>query len=124
MPEQKVKLTAFAPALGWGILIIYFSLMSSDELPGFLISAQDVLLHFLIYMGFGFLMVFGANVFTLKKVATPFLFFTIAFSFIMGLAIEFIQGSFIEGRQFEWSDVLFNTLGSLLVFPLNWFLKR
>lgn len=124
MPKQTAKLVAFTPAIGWGILIIYFSLLPSNDLPRFLVTTKDVLLHFSIYMGFGFLMVFGANIFTLKKVATSFLIVTLLISFFLGLGIEFIQGNFIPGRHFEWSDVLFNTLGSLLVFPLNWFLKR
>jgi VanZ family protein len=124
MPKNKIQSFAFAPAIGWGILIIYFSLLPSNELPGFLISTQDVLLHFSVYTGLGVLMVFGANRYTSKKVARPFLLFSVVISFIIGLAIEFIQGSFVDGRHFEWADILFNTLGSLVVFPLNWILKR
>jgi VanZ family protein len=124
MPEKPVRIVAFAPALGWGILILYFSLLPGDELPGFLIHARDVVLHFLIYMIFGFFLIFGANGYTKKKVATQFLFLSVVISFVLGLVIEVIQGYFIAGRNFEWADILFNTLGSFLVFPLNAFLKR
>lgn len=113
----------YTPAIGWGILICYFSLMPGKELPGFLLNATDVLLHFLIYLVLTLLFVFGKNHFTIKAINNRFLLFTIAVIFFMGVSIEVLQEHYVQGRHFEWGDILFNTLGSLSVLVINRFFR-
>ena len=43
----------------------------------------------------------------------------VIFCFLLGLIIEVIQEKFVAGRHFEWGDVLFNSLGTLLILGLN-----
>ena len=124
MPKQKPTILYYTPAIGWGILIAYFSLVPSQELPGFLISAKDVLLHFSVYLGLSLLIMLGANRFTKQPVSRGVLFFILIWVFLMGTTIEFLQENFAEGRHFEWGDILFNMLGAAAVFFINPFLKR
>lgn len=121
--KQNHNLLYYTPAIGWGILICYFSLMPGKELPGFLLNATDVVLHFLIYLLLTLLFLLGKNRFSLKATTNRFLLFAIAGIFVMGIFIEVLQENYVEGRHFEWGDILFNTLGSLAVLVINRFLK-
>ena len=109
----------YTPAIGWGILICYFSLIPSFELPGLLLNTKDVILHFSIYLILALLFVLANNRFTIKPVENNFIYSVLLGILVMGSTIEVIQGNYVEGRQFEWSDILFNTLGSLFAFIIN-----
>ncbi len=124
MPKQKPTILYYTPAIGWGILIAYFSLIPSQELPGFLISAKDILLHFSVYLGLSILIMLGSNRFTKNPVSKGILIFIVIWVFFMGTTIEFLQETFAEGRHFEWGDILFNMLGAAAVFLINPLLKR
>ena len=121
--KPEYKILYYTPAIGWGILICYFSLMPGNELPGFLLNATDVLLHFIIYLLLATLFVAGKNRFSLKAVSGRFMFWIIAGIFVMGVGIEIVQEKYIDGRHFEWGDILFNTLGSSAILLINRFLK-
>jgi len=124
MVKSRKNIFYYTPAIGWGILICYFSLMASNEVPGFLLDAKDVLLHFLIYFFFALLLFFGANKFSSRFLLGYKMAVIVLVSIALGLAIELIQEFFIEGRHFEWADLFFNTLGTLVILPLNRILKR
>jgi VanZ family protein len=89
-----------------------------------LLDAKDVLLHFLIYFFFTLLLFFGANKFSSRFLLGYKMAVIVLVSVALGLAIELIQEIFIEGRHFEWADLFFNTLGTLIILPLNRILKR
>lgn len=117
--KKHTSIYYYTPAICWGILICYFSLMPGPDLPSLLVSIKDFILHFGIYLGLGLLLWLGANQFTTQPVpytTVALLFFT---AFFMGLAIEFIQENYIEGRLFEWSDVMFNSMGIAFMWIAN-----
>ena len=125
MPElKKLNILHFTPAIVWGISILYFSLMPGNELPKFLLSAQDVLLHFGIYFGQSVLLMLGFNHFSIRSVSASQVMFILILTLFLGVIIEFVQEKFIEGRHFEWSDILFNSLGAIVAVFLNRFLRK
>lgn len=120
---KKHTILYYTPAIGWGILICYFSLMPGNELPGLLRQATDILLHFGIYLVLTLLFVFGKSRYKMKSVPNKWLLWLCLGISLMGISIEFIQEQYIQGRHFEWSDILFNTLGSVAAAALNRFLN-
>lgn len=67
------------------------------------VSLNDKLLHFVAYFGLGVLGGTGwADRRHMLIIAMP----------LFGLALEVIQGGFIEGRSFDWYDGLANALGA------------
>lgn len=125
MVKKEINNTYYyTPAIGWGILICYFSIMPGNEVPAMLKSVADFLLHFLIYATLGVLCVYGANRFSKFKISNATLWRIVIICSAMGLAIEIIQESFIDGRHFQLSDLFFNTLGVFLSVPLNHFLLK
>ena len=125
MPNQKAKdILFFTPAIVWGISILFFSLMPGKELPNFLLSAEDALLHFGIYLGQSVLLLFAFNHYTLQSIKNGKVFFILAITFLLGAFIEFVQENFVAGRHFEWSDIFFNTLGAAVIILINYFLKK
>lgn len=123
MGKRRKNIFYYTPAIGWGILICYFSLMPSNEVPGFLLDAKDILLHFLIYFFFTLLLFFGANKFSSKFLLGYSMTIIVLTSIVLGVSIELIQENFIAGRHFEWGDILFNILGTLVILPINRILK-
>lgn len=109
----------YTPAIGWGILICYFSLMPSAELPNVLVSVRDFILHFSIYAVLACLAYFGQNKFSFQKLPSKNLGIVIAACVLLGLCLEVLQELFAKGRHFEVSDILFNSLGTMLVFLLH-----
>lgn len=120
MPKKETSLIVFlTPAIGWGILICYFSLMPSQEVPSMLKSMQDFVLHFSIYGVLSLLSFFGLTKFSFTSISSYNALLVCLTGIVLGFIIELIQENFIPGRQFEWSDVIFNSLGAMLVFLLN-----
>jgi len=119
MPNNTKRIVFLAPALGWGILICYFSLIPGEEVPGVLKSIRDIVLHFTIYAGLSILCFFGLNRFSRSSLPLRKVYAIVIFCFLLGLIIEVIQEKFVAGRHFEWGDVLFNSLGTLLILGLN-----
>ena len=97
--------------------------MPGNELPGILLKTKDVILHFGIYLGLTLLFLLGKNRFTLRPVSNMFLWLVAIAVLFMGVCIEYLQEHFIEGRHFEWADIIFNTLGALAVLVINRLLK-
>lgn len=53
--------------------------------------------------------------------------YSLYFSLLFGLSIEFVQEIFCRERSFEWNDVIANTVGSFLglvafyfIYEMNW----
>jgi VanZ family protein len=105
----------YTPAIVWGILILYFSLLPHQFVPTSLITVSDLLLHALIYGVLTFLL-FWARFFSNQRQRPPFR--KLAIDLILILAgsglVEIIQEQFIEGRSGEFLDLLANFVGALL----------
>jgi len=120
MPKKNTSiLVLLTPAIGWGILICYFSLMPSKEVPSMLKSVQDFVLHFSIYGALSVLSFFGLTRYSFFRLPLNTALLVSVCCITLGFLIELVQERFIPGRQFEWSDVLFNSLGSAIVLGLN-----
>ena len=117
--KAKPAFIYYTPAIGWGILICYFSLMSSAELPNMLVSVRDFILHFTIYAALAWLAYFGQNKFTRQKLPFKNLLIIIAACLLLGLCLEILQELFAKGRHFEVIDILFNSMGTLLILVLH-----
>jgi len=89
-------------------LITILSLMPSNDLPSVkLFSGADKIIHFLMYTGFSFLLMWAwPNFFRGNLVLLPL--FAVMF---YGLGLEILQDLGHEGRAFEIYDILANTLG-------------
>ena len=122
--QEKINKYYYTPAIGWGILICYFSIMPGNEVPLMLKSVADYVLHFLIYAMLGILSLLGANGFSKIKISTRLLWQIVLICSVLGLSIEIIQETFIDGRHFQLSDLTFNTLGVFLILPLNRFVLK
>lgn len=100
------------PWVSWMLLIAVLSFIPAHEIPSFAILKFDRLIHFLFYY---ILFALAWRSFQKQKswgvwrVATS-LQFVILFS-TFGLLIEVIQGSFCEGRIFDWLDEAANIAG-------------
>ncbi|HNQ60515.1 MAG TPA: VanZ family protein [Bacteroidales bacterium] len=89
-------------------LITTLSLIPSSDLPSVkLFSGADKIIHFLMYTGFTFLLMWAwPNFFRGSLLLLPL--FAVMF---YGLGLEILQDLGHEGRAFEIYDILANTLG-------------
>jgi len=115
---------AYTPAICWGILIVYFSLMPGNEVPSLLKNMQDAGLHFAIYAIFGLLLYLAATAFQLQPISNSLALIIFAFGSLLGFIIEILQEQMIDGRTFEWGDVVANMAGCSVVFLMNVFARK
>ncbi len=103
----------YTPAIVWGILIFYFSLMPGGEVPVLLKSIQGFFIHMAIYFFLALLIICGASQFTFSKVNNVI--FTVALLVILisGSILEPIQEFYIPNRVGELEDVIANMLGGI-----------
>ena len=66
---------------------------------------------------------FGFTRFSLVKISRKQTLQVLIMCSVLGIMLELIQEFVIPGRHFQMSDVLFNTLGVLIIIPLNLFVK-
>jgi VanZ family protein len=112
---QNTKLYYYTPAVTWGVLILYFSLLPHHQVPESLLSIDDLLMHAGIYGLFSFFAVWGR--YCQQGQQNPhsrFLVLLLLFTSLGGGAIELIQENLIVGRRGEWADAIANTTGAFL----------
>lgn len=113
------------PALTWGAILAYFTLLPSDSIPEQLKGFNDKILHILIYCGTALLLTLGFTRFRWSvglSLAEQILILSICVLF--GGAIELAQHWLVPGRHGEWGDFWANSLGALLVVVLARFIFR
>jgi VanZ family protein len=102
--------------ISWSLLVISFSLIPGDALPGisFGVIPIDFVVHVLLYWLLCLLVVVGllkqTNYLIAKINAVPL---TLLYSNILGLVLEVCQ-LLINGRTFDVVDLLANLTGALL----------
>lgn len=100
------------PALIWMGTIAYFSLSPLKDFPHPAFPGSDKIYHLLSYAILQLLFYFPV-----KKAETANLYTKLFFlSVLFGLIMEIIQGTSVNGRTGELGDLLFNTLGALMVY--------
>jgi VanZ family protein len=113
--------------LGWAGVILWLSLLPGPALPPVSIWEFDKFAHIGVY---GLLAFLAAAAFPAqfsrhlgRYGLTSAIFYGIV---AFGLAIEIVQGSFIQGRYFDVLDILANITGSILglVVYARWIVKR
>jgi len=100
-------------AYGATLFVIYSSLKPPDpksELWTFFYFPGDKILHIICYL---FLTV--VYYFSLYRSSRP-IFFSTLYSFLLGFILEFLQLLDIFQRQFDFLDILSNTLGITIAF--------
>ena len=121
--KNKHNIIYYTPAIGWGILIIYFSLLPSQRVPSLLKNIWDFSLHTGIYFLLAALIYLGYA--RHKKTAFNFTvaLFSVLWVAIMGGVLELIQEFYITNRSGEWFDFVANILGAAIA-SLAWFLLK
>ncbi len=107
----------------WAVMIIWLSLMPSNDLPDgdiFRLLFIDKWVHLFFYFMFALLLLNAwqhAGSFIIK--AAIVLLFCIAFGFM----IEVLQEKYTTTRQFEWLDLFFDSVGAI-IYVVIWLRRR
>lgn len=82
------------------------------EFPHPSFPGSDKIYHLLTYAVLQILFFFPVKKLKTANLYTKLFFFSI----IYGVIMEIVQGTSVEGRTAEMGDILFNTLGALMVY--------
>jgi len=93
----------------WTFTVIVASNIPASDIPSILPNNSDILIHFIWYS----VMTFGMILSLKHKVSRPVV-TALLLTISIGLMNEFLQKILSVGRSFELSDILSNTLGSLI----------
>lgn len=111
--NNKHNIIYYTPAIGWGILILYFSLLPREEVPQVMIIIEDFLIHFGIYFLLALLISLGSIRFKLIRPATKTLIWAFVISSVLGGFLELAQEFLVVNRTGTLDDFLANNLGAL-----------
>jgi VanZ family protein len=102
-------------------IIIFLSLLPPSQFPEIpLFPGADKLIHFLMYTGLGWLVMWAFYKKHLTKTTRLLLFFSVP---VWGALMELMQLFMHQGRSFSWFDILANLVGAILgvvVFKWMW----
>jgi len=122
--NKKQNIIYYTPAIGWGILIIYFSLLPSQKVPSLLKNIWDFSLHTGIYFLLAALIFLGYTQFKKTAFNLSTAFFTILLVAVLGGALELIQEYYITNRSGEWLDFVANNFGAVIASGAWFFLVK
>jgi len=109
------SVTRHLPWVVWLLILSILSLIPGENLPEieFNLFELDKLIHFIFY----FILVILMNIgFRLKK-SEPFyksIVWIVVVGIFTGWSIEYLQGDFITNRFFDYSDIIANSLGTIV----------
>jgi VanZ family protein len=105
------------------LIILYLSLANSDsfdKVPFADIPHLDKIVHFLMYAGLMFIIIFENR----KSITVNLQLFTIALvPFLYGILMEILQLTITSGRSASIYDVIFNSAG-IITSALLWLLIK
>ncbi|WP_421752081.1 VanZ family protein [Croceimicrobium sp.] len=107
------KIVSYTPALLWGFLISYLTLIPGKEVPAALASLNDKLLHAAIFFLTAGLIIMAATRYQFKRSLSKQRLagiWLVCVSF--GALIEILQNDFVPGRNGDWMDFWANSLGA------------
>ncbi|MDH5380347.1 MAG: VanZ family protein [Cyclobacteriaceae bacterium] len=120
MDNSKVRKLFIFGTLFWSVVIIFLSVIPANDLPRIKIQNIDKLVHFGLFLVYGFLMS-GAIIIDNKK---KYIFIVVILClFLFGWIMETIQG-FLPDRTSDIKDIMFNTSGAILGVSVYLVLKR
>jgi VanZ family protein len=109
------NLTYYSPAIVWGFLIAYFTLIPGSQVPKSLMSFNDKLIHGTIYFFSASLIILAVvryNFRTSLSLGAAVL--VLVFCMIFGGLIEILQHEFVSRRNGDWLDFWANNSGAAL----------
>lgn len=113
--DPRKSLFYFLPAIGWALVIIYFSVKPGDKLPSLMKSMNDKLIHGGIYFLSAGLIYLGFIRYNFNNVISRgAIVVTITACIVFGAAIEIVQHYLVAKRAGDWMDFLANTAGSIV----------
>lgn len=108
------KMTKFAPALLWLLLITALSTLPNPQLPGFKLLAADKLVHAVVYGVLAWLLLRGWSRLTERRIGWRERTAAFLLATAYGVLMEWVQYAFIPGRFYEFDDMLANALGAVV----------
>lgn len=113
-----------APAIVWGFLLFYFTLLPSDNLPDGLVDVNDKILHALIFFIWTALIILGILRYPIQKSPSKkLLILVMLITISLGGLIEVLQDALITGRKGDWLDFVANSIGALFAVLLWSFIR-
>ncbi len=104
----------------WLLIIFSLSLTPGNYIPKVGFSYTDLIVHFVFYAILSTLAYFSFYQ-KINQIITFQIFFICT---LIGFVVELLQGALPIGRFFDWSDVLFNSMGATMVLFLYFLNKR
>ena len=109
-----------APAIAWGFLISYLSLVPVHTLdPGWSLEVSDKLVHGILYFTWVSLLYFGTSRAYRRGVSRRKMIFYWAGAVLFGAGIELMQGWMHLGRSADLYDALANMSGAIVAILLS-----
>ncbi len=109
------NLKYFLPATIWIIIILVLCTLPGKDIPTSSFLEQihfDKFVHFSLFGGIVFFLALAVY-WQRKKVSSGLLLLFVFISASYGLAIEFVQKYYAEGRSFDLYDALADTIGAI-----------
>lgn len=111
---MKKNLYSWIPAILWGLLFVFLSLMPGKQGNFFLFGIPhiDKLAHFGMYAVWAFLVFYAWN----KNSSIPsrtLIVYTSIFGTLAGILLEYGQFATSMGRSFEMTDMIANSIGAV-----------
>jgi len=121
---MKVSIRHFVPAIFWTILIIILSSLPGGTIKEFTwdsIFELDKLGHFGVYAIYVVFILYGFHKLKASNTSKIDIISALFIAFLLGLAMEFMQGEYFKDRHFDILDLIANIIGSiggLIIFIL------
>jgi VanZ family protein len=125
-----MKFVLFAPGIIWFIISTILLVIPGNDIPrgGFFnLTYFDKMVHFIMFFLLTFFFSFPFTTSAQPRQAIKHWFQSIAvYVLAYGIMMEFIQKYWVQGRSFDFSDIIYDALGSLggMVASLQFFLKK
>ena len=108
----------------WMGLVLYLSLVPSDDVPKVSLPFLDKAAHFGFYLGAVFLFL-NAKLDTSSMVAQKRIVFSVILGHVfLSAGVELMQMFLDMGRAAEWTDLFFNALGAFIAPFIFWFWSK
>jgi VanZ family protein len=111
-------------ALCWTLVVAYFCLVPSSEIPSVTIPNLDKLVHSFFHFVFTILWFLFFKKQVKKRNQTKLLVGAVFFSFFFGVGIEVLQSRLTTTRNGDLFDVLANFSGAILAFVFVFIAKQ
>ena len=109
------RLVYFIPAVLWGLLIVYFSLLPGNRVPDLLRETNDKFIHGLIYFVSAGLIYLGFVRYNFNNpLRRGVVITTVLLCVFLGAIIEILQHYWVLNRDGDWNDFVANSVGSVV----------